>query len=51
MTFTHITGSVPMMDGPLRPNARLDAAPVVFSLPDLDNLTPYKDSLLCSSGK
>jgi hypothetical protein len=48
--FDDETGSVPMMDGPLRPNSRLDAAPVALSLPGVDNLAPYRDGLLCSSG-
>ena len=30
--FDDETGSAPMMDGPLRPNALLDAAPVALSL-------------------
>jgi hypothetical protein len=44
------TASAPMMDGPLRPNALLDAAPVALSLADVDNLTQYRGGLLCSSG-
>ncbi len=48
--FDDETGSVPMMDGPLRPNARLDAAPVALTLPDVDNLAVWRDGLLCSSG-
>ena len=48
--FDDETGSAPMMDGPLRPNARLDAAGVALSLPDVDNLTLHRDALLCSSG-
>src|ERR1700722_1083190 len=44
------TGSAPMMDGPLRPNALLDAAPVALSLADVDNLTPHRGALFCSSG-
>ena len=39
-----------MMDGPLRPNALLDAAPVALSLADVDNLTQHHGALLCSSG-
>jgi hypothetical protein len=48
--FDDETGSAPMMDGPLRPNALLDAAPVALSLADVDNLTPHRRALLCSSG-
>ncbi|RUY75212.1 strictosidine synthase, partial [Mesorhizobium sp. M7A.F.Ca.CA.001.09.2.1] len=34
-----LTGStVPPMDGPLRPNSKLDAAPVLLDLADVDNL-------------
>src|ERR1700728_3520574 len=44
------TASAPMMDGPLRPNALLDAAPVALSLADVDNLTQHRGALLCSSG-
>jgi hypothetical protein len=48
--FDDETGSAPMMDGPLRPNALLDAAPVVLSLAEVDNLTQHRGALLCSSG-
>jgi hypothetical protein len=48
--FDDETGSVPMMDGPLRPNALLDAAPVALSLAGVDNLTLYGGALICSSG-
>jgi hypothetical protein len=48
--FDDETGSAPMMDGPLRPNALLDAAPVALSLADVDNLMPHRGALLCSSG-
>jgi hypothetical protein len=48
--FDDETGSAPMMDGPLRPNALLDAAPVVLSLADVDNLTQHRSALFCSSG-
>ena len=44
------TGSAPMMDGPLRPNALLDVAPVALSLTDVDNLTQHRGALVCSSG-
>jgi hypothetical protein len=48
--FDDETASAPMMDGPLRPNALLDAAPVALSLADVDNLTLHRGKLLCSSG-
>ena len=48
--FDDETPSAPMMDGPLRPNALLDAAPVALSLADVDNLTQHRGALLCSSG-
>ena len=44
-----LTGStVPPMDGPLRPNALLDAAPILLRLDDVDNLTRADDRLVCS---
>ena len=48
--FDDETGSAPMMDGPLRPNALLDAAAVALSLVDVDNLTQHRGGLFCSSG-
>ena len=48
--FDDETGAAPMMDGPLRPNSLLDAAPIALSLPDVDNLTQHRGALLCSSG-
>jgi hypothetical protein len=48
--FDDETGSVPMMDGPLRPNEALDAAQVVLTLPGVDNLCAWRDGLMCSSG-
>jgi len=48
--FDDESGSAPMMDGPLRPNALLDAAPVALSLADVDNLARHRGALLCSSG-
>jgi hypothetical protein len=48
--FDDETGSAPMMDGPLRPNALLDAAPVALSFADVDNLTQHRGALFCSSG-
>lgn len=49
--FDDETGSAPMMDGPLRPNALLDAARIALTLPDVDNLTRYRGELVCSSGQ
>ncbi len=44
-----LTGStVPPMDGPLRPNAKLDAAPVLLDLADVDNLVLCGQQILCS---
>lgn len=44
-----LTGStVPPMDGPLRPNAKLDAAPLLLGLDGIDNLTAAGDRILCS---
>jgi hypothetical protein len=48
--FDDETGSVPMMDGPLRPNEALDAMPVALTLADVDNLALWRDGLICSSG-
>lgn len=46
-----LTGStVPPMDGPLRPNAKLDAAPVLLELADVDNLVSCGQQVLCSVG-
>lgn len=47
-----LTGStVPPMDGPLRPNDKLDAMPVVATIGDVDNLVATPDgSVLCSVG-
>lgn len=42
--------SVPPMDGPLRPNARLDAMPVLLQLDEVDNLTAIGDEVVCSVG-
>lgn len=47
-----LTGStVPPMDGPLRPNAKLDAAPVLLDLADVDNLLLCGQQILCSVGR
>ena len=32
--FDEIGSAVPMMDGPLKPNTALDAAPIVLRLPE-----------------
>jgi hypothetical protein len=46
-----LTGStVPPMDGPLRPNAALDAAPTLLELAEVDNLVARGGSVLCSAG-
>ena len=46
-----IDGStVPPMDGPLRPNAALDAATKVLTLPNVDNLVAGPEDILCSVG-
>lgn len=46
-----LTGStVPPMDGPLRPNARLDSMPVLMKRDGVDNLTAAGDLVLCSVG-
>lgn len=42
--------SVPIMDGPLQPNQRLESAPVLAQAQDLDNLVEAGGALLCSSG-
>jgi hypothetical protein len=42
--------TVPVMDGPLRPNRVLEEAPVVFRADALDNLTNAGGAVLCSSG-
>jgi hypothetical protein len=46
--FDEIGSAVPMMDGPLKPNTALDAAPIVLRLPEVDNLAAAPDGLLCS---
>ncbi len=42
--------AVPVMDGPLQPNERLDRADLVASAPGLDNLLSAGGRLLASSG-
>jgi hypothetical protein len=48
--FDEIGSAVPMMDGPLKPNTALDAAPIVLRMPEVDNLVVGPDGLLCSRG-
>jgi hypothetical protein len=47
--LTH--SAVPPMEGPLRPNTRLDAMPVALSLDAVDNLVRSGEAMACSSGK
>ncbi|MGH6884178.1 MAG: hypothetical protein ACREFM_24870 [Hypericibacter sp.] len=42
--------TVPVMDGPLRPNTLLDQAPAVLELAGVDNLLDTPNGLLCSVG-
>ena len=42
--------TVPVMDGPLKPNQLLEAAPRILEAPDLDNLTATPEGVLFSSG-
>lgn len=42
--------TVPVMDGPLRPNRLLEEADVAFRVDGLDNLTAAGGTVLCSSG-
>lgn len=42
--------TVPVMDGPLEPNQRLEAAPVIASAQGLDNLMSAGEALYFSSG-
>lgn len=42
--------TVPVMDGPLLPNRKLETADVVAELADADNLTAHQDALYASSG-
>jgi hypothetical protein len=41
-------GTVPPLDGPLRPNAKLDTLPVLLRMDDIDNLTLHGDHVICS---
>ncbi|HEY6632405.1 MAG TPA: strictosidine synthase [Rhizobiaceae bacterium] len=43
--------TVPPMDGPLRPNSRLDAMPVLLRLEDVGNLVDAGGRLVCSVGE
>jgi len=49
--FDEAGSAVPMMDGPLKPNTALDAAPVALRLPDIDNLIATPTGLLASQGQ
>jgi hypothetical protein len=42
--------TVPVMDGPLKPNQLLEAAPRVLTAPELDNLAPMPDGIAFTSG-
>ncbi len=48
--FDEAGSTVPMMDGPLKPNTALDEAPLALKLPDIDNLTATVGGLVCSQG-
>lgn len=48
--FDEVGSTVPMMDGPLKPNTRLDTAPVLLALPGVDCLLATRRALLCASG-
>jgi hypothetical protein len=48
--FDEPGSTVPMMDGPLKPNTLLDGAPILLELPEVDNLLATGQGLLCSSG-
>lgn len=48
--FDEAGSTVPMMDGPLMPNTRLDTAPVLLTLPGADCLLATPGGLLCASG-
>jgi hypothetical protein len=48
--FDEAGSTVPMMDGPLKPNTLLDSAPILLALPAVDNLLVTPAGLLCSSG-
>ena len=42
--------TVPVMDGPLKPNQLLEAAGRVLTAPDIDNLAATADGMLYTSG-
>jgi hypothetical protein len=48
--FDEAGSTVPMMDGPLKPNTALDEAHVVLRLSGIDNLTATPTGLVCSEG-
>ncbi|HVY98854.1 MAG TPA: hypothetical protein VHA35_05095 [Dongiaceae bacterium] len=48
--FDEVGSTVPMMDGPLKPNTALDAAPVVARVPEIDNLAATPGGLVASRG-
>ena len=48
--FDEVGSTVPMMDGKLKPNTRLDEAPVRLKLPDVDCLLPTPGGLFCAAG-
>lgn len=43
--------TVPILDGPLKPNSALDEAEVFAELADADNLAATEKGLVCSSGR
>lgn len=43
--------TVPVMDGALKPNDRLERAHSVAKIEHADNLVPFEDQILCSSGE
>ena len=47
--FDEPGSTVPMMDGPLKPNTALDAAPIHLALSAVDNLLATSAGLVCSS--
>jgi len=48
--FDEAGSTVPMMDGPLKPNTLLDGGEILLSLPQVDNLVSTAGGLVCSSG-
>lgn len=42
--------TVPVLDGPFKPNRALDDAPVLARVQAVDNLASHGDALLCTSG-